>query len=406
MTKIDIKKFIDIPFAKRARCVVCETPFKKPLISLPDFPLTEIYTRRPLKKRAGYLDQEFHFCENCGQGQLAHVIDKDLLYGESFSYHFRTSESLTGRDSSLFFVNFLDRVVGKKRFKTIVEVGCNDLHLLRSISDRAEKLIGIDPILKGREKEWSRGKIVAVGDFLENIDLENDIDLVICKDTLEHVVDPKGFIQKILRKGHEDTLYFFQFPFLETLCDGMRFDQIFHQHLNYFSLKSILKMLDELGCELLDHTINHNLWGSILIVFKKGRNSVKYRRSAKKLSSKEILRKYGVFQQTMDLAQKRLEEFAGTVVYGYGAALMLPVLSYHLKNDFSGLKAILDDDQRKAGLYYINLPVKIIRRDQIADFRNAVVLITAIATFDNVRRILKNVFELNPKQIIVPMNVF
>ena len=41
-------------------------------------------------------------------------------------------------------------IVKDEKFKTIVELVCNDLYLLKSLKLYADKLIGIDPILKGK----------------------------------------------------------------------------------------------------------------------------------------------------------------------------------------------------------------------------------------------------------------
>ncbi len=402
--KFDIEKFRNIPFQQRTRCVVCHAKSPEALIELPDFPMTEIYTDELVKENVGRLDQFFQFCPECGHGQLARVIDVALQYGNAFSYFFRSSESSTGRDSSDFFVRFLDKTVGSRHFKTIIELGCNDLHLLKTIRSRADKLIGIDPILKGQEEAFSEGNIRAIGDFFENVDLDEDIDLVICKDTLEHVSDPYSFCKRIVDQAHDETLFFFQFPLLETLLAGCRFDQIFHQHLNYFSFFSLIVFLEKLGCELLDYTINASLWGSILIAFKKSKNVSKLKSKGKTIAMSEILSRYELFKQNMRVTSQRLAYLENEMVYGYGAALMLPVLCYHLKNDLSCLQCILDDDKRKEGLFYINLPVRIRTKEHIENFENSVIVLTALASMNNVRTILPKIFELKPKQVIVPLN--
>src|SRR3989338_3941792 len=399
---IDIGKFKNITFTRRTHCVICGEKSGAPVIRLPDFPMTEIYTKRKITEKAGFLDQNFHLCGRCGHGQIANVIDVNLQYGSAFSYYFRTSQSMTAHESTDFFVRFLNQTVKNRRFKTIVELGCNDLYLLKLIKSKAEKLVGVDPILKGREKEFSKGNVRAIGDFFENVVLEDGMDLVICKDTLEHVNDPKLFVKKIVKRASPDALFFFQFPLLETLLAGCRFDQIFHQHLNYFSLQSINHMLRELGCELLDYTINYNLLGSILVVFKKSKRKSKYKKLNVPVTSAEVLKRYELFKNNMKITSQRLMSLKNETLYGYGAALMLPVLSYHLKNDLSCLKCILDDDKRKEGLYYINLPVQIKSRAAVINFQDSVILVTPIASLNNARRILPKLFELNPKQIIVP----
>lgn len=388
--------------------MVCGEKTDKAIIELPNFPMTEIYTTEKIKEKVAFCNQSFHVCRKCGHGQISHVIDVSLQYGDSISYSFRTSKSATGRESSDFFINFLLKTIKSRRLGIVIEVGANDMYILRTLSGKADKLIGVDPILKGKEKEYSKGNIVAIGNFFEDVSLHEKFDVVICKDTLEHVEDPKQFAKKIVELGDDNTIYFFEMPFLETLLTGLRFDQIFHQHLNYFSLKSIIYMLRELDCELLDYQINYNLWGSILFAFKKGKNWQRFARNIRTFSPEEIIKRYALFKNSMDLTQKQLKliEKENEKIYGYGAALMLPVLSYHLGNDFSSFVCIIDDDISKDNLYYINLPVTIKYSGKIHSLHDSTVLITAISTINNTRRIIAKLSDANPKQIIVPLNIF
>ena len=95
-----------------------------------------------------------------------------------------------------------------------------------------------------------------------------------------------------MAKAHNETLFFFQFPVLETLLSGCRFDQIFHQHLNYFSFNSINHMLNELGCELLDHKIDTNHWGAVIIVFKKSTSKSRRLPGSRLITADAAIEKY------------------------------------------------------------------------------------------------------------------
>lgn len=402
----EIKNFVNIPFKRRKSCLICTDEAGESLINWPDFPMTEIYIDRRIKEKAGFVDQSFYFCKRCGHGQILNVVDPQLQYGDPASYHFRASESATGRETADFFIAFLNSVTGRKYFKNIIEIGCNDLYVLKALKSKAKELIGIDPILKGRETDDSLpNNITAIGDFFEKVVFKEEFDLVICKDTLEHIDNPKQFIKKIIDKSHNETLFFFQFPLLDMLFAECRFDQIFHQHLNYFSFKSINYIFDELGCRLLDYKINMNHWGSILVAFKKGRNNGEFLKAAPEISGSEIIRRYELFKNNMLLTSRYLSLLSKETIYGYGAALTLPVLSYHLGNDLSCLKYIVDDDKNKQGLYYINLPLSIQTAESIEDIRNSVILITAISSISNLRRILHKLIKLDPKQIIVPLKI-
>jgi hypothetical protein len=401
MNDIDVEKYRDITFVQRKCCEICNTSFDNPIIKLPDFPMTEIYTRNRVTGKAGICDQAFYLCRKCGHGQLQNVLDMELQYGNSIFYHFRTSQSSSGKKSADFFISFLLKTVGDRRFRTIIELGSNDLYVLKEIKDKAEHLIGIDPILKGQG--YSDDKITAIGDYFENVRLDKEIDLVICKDTLEHVAQPRKFVEQIVQSGQDDTLYVFEFPLLNTLVQNSRFDQIFHQHLNYFSYESINYMLNELDCELIAHDISYQHWGGILIAFKK----IAYNKKRKEypvLAEKDIINSFNTFQKNMEVTRERLLQFRKEKLIGYGAALMLPVLAYHLKTDFHELEFILDDDKNKEGTYYINLPVKI-RHTLGAEVRDATILLTAISSKHNVRSILSKLIEKKPRNIIIPMNI-
>lgn len=57
--RIDIGKFRDIRFERRAHCLVCGEKSGPPIIDLPEFPMTEIYTNELIKEKVGVLDQNF-----------------------------------------------------------------------------------------------------------------------------------------------------------------------------------------------------------------------------------------------------------------------------------------------------------------------------------------------------------
>ena len=413
MNTQDLEQLRRIKFSVRRHCLVCQARLGKPLIDLPDFPLTEIYTRKPVKERLGFVDQSFFICGHCGHGQINHIVDPKVLYAHT--YFFRTSTSPSAREATDRFLQFIQRTIKNKSFKTIVEVGCNDLYLLHLLKNRARHLVGIDPVLADYRGPVDP-KIKVVVDFIEHVDLAQAIgpspDVVISSHVLEHIADPVDSIRKLLKYAGPDTLFFFQFPGLESLVGDFRFDQIFHQHISYFTLPSVKYMLNGLDCDLVDAKVNPYHWGALMIAFRKKKSKMKASQVKAKagkaigmLDPAHVAGRYKMFVHTMALVNERLQSLKNEKVYGYGAALMLPVLSYHLKNDLSSLECIVDDDPNKAVLSYVNLPVKICSSQKV-NVGGATVLITATTALSNVRNILPKVIALKPKQIIVPLNIF
>jgi len=406
---MNLEKFKNIPFKKRTTCIVCDCVLDKPLINLPGFPLTEIYVDIPVTEKIGFVDQEFHFCKNCEHGQIGNVIAPEFLYGNN--YVTRTSTSSSAVKSIDVFLVFVNKILNNKPAKSVLDIGCNDVYTLKKLKNNAEKLYGVDPILKGKEEQFNDDQITVFGDFFENIDFQSkkiNFDVVLCSHTLEHVEHPKELISNLLKNSGEETLFFFQFPGLEPLVENAHFDQVFHQHLNYFSLKSILYLLNSVGAELVNFEFNNHHWGTLMICFKKKKEGVissnKFETDITSITEKEILAQYKLFKDSMALANERLASFNSETVYGYGAALMVPVLNYYIHN-FLSLKNIIDDDKNKDGLYYINTPIQIIHSEKIGEIKNSIIFITATTSKQAIRDIVKKLIDLNVKEIIIPVNL-
>ena len=266
----DIKQLLDIPYKIRKHCAICGLILGEPIIELPDLPLTEVYVKQPIKEKVGFVDQEFHVCGKCGHGQLSYIVDPKALYDRAVYFH-QTSHSATARTSIDFFLSFLNKTLKNRVFSSVIEIGCNDLYLLRLLKNRSKQLIGIDPIAP--PEDISADGIQFIKDYVENVDLGKYIKgkscLVVSVFTLEHVIEPRSLFQQLLEFADEKSLFVLKFPGLETLLDNLRFDQISHQHLHYFSLQSIIHLLEEYGGELLDYEINYHHWGAFVIAFKK-----------------------------------------------------------------------------------------------------------------------------------------
>jgi cyclopropane-fatty-acyl-phospholipid synthase len=401
-------KFKKIAFKKRTRCMICNSLNSDPVISLPNFPLTEIYVQNKVTEKLGFVDQEFCFCRNCGHGQISNIIDSEIVYGENYAT--RTSISSSAMTAIDVFLDFVKEITGNKKFKRIIDIGCNDLYALKKLSEKADSFYGIDPIWK--DKSHTDNKINVIGDFVENLDF-NQFDLseslILSSHTIEHIEDPQKLVGLLVDNSSKDTIFFFQFPSFEYLVKTAHFDQIFHQHLNYFTLASVLQMLESVGAELVAFKTNPWHWGTLMIAFKKKNTNAisrheQFRRLAVIPTEGEIKKKYAFFKDLMRMANERMCSLKDERVYGFGAALMLPVQSYYIKS-LSNLKYIIDDDKSKEGLYYLNFPIQIISSEKIADLKSSTIFICAINSKVPLRGIISKLLTLNVKEIIIPLNM-
>ena len=389
---------------EKASCSACGGENLDLVIELPDFPLTGVYVKEEQKKNTN-LDQGLCLCSSCGHGQLLYTIDPNTIYDQT--YFHRSSESPIATMGNDFFSIFLEKITSGRKFKSIVEVGCNDLYLLKKIAHQADQLLGVDPIWKGNDHVVD-GKIQVAGGFIEDVDFTQFLgekpDLIVSAHTFEHIDSPIEVFQNLVDKAADNATFVVEVPGFDSLLNINRFDQIFHQHIQYFSVASFRSMISKLRCEYLTHTFNYSYWGgTLLIAFRKGWTAKSDdAETSLKPTVEHCKNSFLQFKTQLESVMSVLDNIDG-VIYGFGGAQMLPTLAYHMGTDLSFLECILDDNPDRHGLTYPHLRARIKRPSASLDLSDASVLITAL---DSARPIMKRIIDLNPKYVVKPLCLF
>ncbi len=397
-------KFNNIIVKTREGCSICGYGNLVSILDLPNLPLTGFFSNKKQSLPVQGVNQKLLWCPKCGQGQLLHQVNPVILY-DSDKYTFRTSASASAKEGTNFLLNFLKSLIGKKILNYGIDVGCNDLYLLNEAASFIRKRLGIDPIWNQKNTGNLSDGTRVLGKTIEDVEFEKDIiskpDIVFCRHAIEHIFEPEIVIRKLMEFADEDTIFIFETPCFETLIERYRFDQVFHEHLQYFSLASFECILSMSGAEIISWTKNYHNWGAMVVAFKKSRS--KKRIFKFNYQKNEIRERVSIFHKQMDNVMQLLKKLSNSGIYGYGAAMMLPILGYHLGTDFTFLKALLDDDVKKDGKYYVNLPVQICYSGKIKNdvLSNSNVFITAV---DNVKPIMTKLLSIRPKNIIYPFH--
>ena len=366
-------------------CPICAGGMER-LIELPRFPITEMYepfTSTFLDR--GYIDQAFMYCEPCGHGKLRNVISPATLYGSS--YRTVTGKSVGALGAVLNFRQFIGKHIKDTEYDCVVDIGGNDGTLLEMF--RGKRRVAVDPnAVDGTE---------LVREFIENADLAHlkPAKKLICSShTLEHIEDPHVVFSK-LRDIVTDTDYCaFQFPSLKYLVEDYRFDQSHHQHVHYYSLRSISKLLHQYGFEITHAEYDASHYGALMVIFRKGDVEL----GAETISAHRIYDANIVFHNEMECLNDRMNDVKGVV--GYGAALMLPVLKYYIPR-VADIEYLVDEDESKHGLRYTNLNLEI---KPMRNLTGDTVMVTAFSTKMALRQIVGKLFRLQVKNIIVPFH--
>jgi len=382
-------------------CGISEAKDFHSLWKLPGLPMTECFGRYDPNHNLAF-DQELLISIPTGHVQLRNQLDPKILYGTS-EYSFRTGGSDKSRRGVDFFLAYLQQFTAGRFFESAVDVGGNDLFVVRGLTETARHCAVVDPICVQIDGQIIDG-IKVFGRFVEEVDFSSDFpraDLVICRHTLEHVANPRKVIDQWFRQCAEDCLYVVEIPCFENLVESLRFDAVFHQHVHYFDLSSFQRLIWECGGEYLGHTFNHqgSCGGALLVAFRRAKT--KQVKPEIELASRIAWfeRRIALYKTQMAMMKEELDALPGPV-YGYGASLMLATLGYHLQTDFSQLTCVLDDDVARDGATYENIPVTVRHTAKVAPAPNSSYLITSL---ENIRPIYRRILDLSPRRILVPL---
>ena len=371
-------------FEKRTQCPVCGGELEE-LLKFNGLPLTELFEpwSEEFLEARGHQDQSFMFCERCSHGTLGYVIPAKKLYGDGY----RTTTSKSEGASLIVrrFRDFIASACNVQDFATVIDIGANDGTLL-DLFPRLHR-VAIDPNASGAH--------VRIKEYFEDADLSGfkSKKIIVCSNTLEHIEDSHSVFSKLAKIMSTEDVAFFQFPCLDLLVEDYRFDQIHHQHVHYFSYQSIRALLAQHGFIGFRYNFDATHYGMLMVAFRKG---MQEQEVPAPISAYEIVRAYSVFKENCYSTSLRLHRSRAV---GYGAALTLPLLAWHIPALHS-ISALWDEDVTKHGLRYVNFNKRI---EPLGKVKNGTFVVTAVNSKIAGRQIVTKLFEAGARDVIVPL---
>ncbi len=202
--------------------------------------------------------------EACGLIQTKHTVPGSILYS---SYWYRSGVNRTMTDNLHGIARGVEAIVPLESGDLVVDIGCNDGTLLDGY-DKAKGLryLGFDPSDVARyamEKGYD-----VVNDFYSAKALRQRrpdqkakaITSIAMFYDLEH---PRTFVADIAEALAEGGIWVMELHYLPMMLEANAFDAIVHEHLEYYSLAVIERLVGEEGLEVVSAEINDMNGGSI-----------------------------------------------------------------------------------------------------------------------------------------------
>lgn len=201
-------------------------------------------------------------CEGCGLSQLKETVRPELLYT---NYFYRSNVSNTmKRDLRLVIEDALSRVDWKPG-DAVLDIGCNDGLMISMFPSQLSRY-GIDP---ARNVDWGHldPSITICNDYFPSPLIDDKKFKVITSTAMFYDLDdPNAGVRAIKQALHKDGVACIQVSYLYSTIRDMNFYDICHEHLEYYSLKTLCMLMERNGLKVFDASVNDVNGGSIRIL--------------------------------------------------------------------------------------------------------------------------------------------
>ena len=350
-------------FRHRTDCRLCHSDGVEVVVPLRPIPVATPNTGLPTQGQtadelaSALVPLDLYLCRNCGHLQLLDIIDPEVQYN-NFAYTTSISLGLTEH-----FGRLAEAVIARGRLSPgalVVEVGSNDGTLLRFFKDRGMRVLGIDPARATAMRATAEGIETLPTFFTEALAEQLCADrgpaaVVISNNTYANLDDLDGPTAGIRKLLAPDGLLVFETQHGADVIRRMLVDTIYHEHLSYFLVGPLLRLVEGLGAAVARARRVPVHGGSLRLAIRRGGlhcPEMLALAEAERRDGLQDLETYRAFARRVGENCDRLHEVvhsltsAGVRVVGYGASAKGNTL---LNRCSLPLAYIVDDNPLKHG---------------------------------------------------------
>jgi hypothetical protein len=205
-------------------------------------------------------------CRACTLVQLAHSFVPSELYGESYGYRSGLNRSMVQHLEREALG--LEALVGLSSGDVVLDIGSNDGTLLSCYTTKGLRLIGIDPTATKFSKYYPPDAVIAA-DFFSAAKFRELSDvparIITSVAMFYDLEDPVAFAREVGECLAPDGVWHFEQSYLPAMLATNGYDTVCHEHLEYYSLTTVLRIIDEAGLEPIEVRFNRINGGSFAV---------------------------------------------------------------------------------------------------------------------------------------------
>lgn len=217
------------------------------------------------------------WCPDSGLLQLQHTYDLSEMYGDNYGYRSGLNLSMVAHLQQK--VKHLQRLRPVQSGDVVVDIGSNDATLLKAYDCQGLKRVGIDPT-GNKFREFYTKDIQLIPDFFSsNVYREklkaSSAKIVTSISMFYDLESPTSFVKDIHDILDSEGIWHFEQSYMPTMLRMNAYDTVCHEHLEYYSLGVVKRLLENCDMKIIDVQMNAINGGSFAVTAARKESTLK-----------------------------------------------------------------------------------------------------------------------------------
>jgi NDP-4-keto-2,6-dideoxyhexose 3-C-methyltransferase len=342
------------------KCRICNKKQYSKIINLGNQPLSGVFPKIQSNKKVKQSPLNLIRCNSCDLIQLFDTANVGDMYGSSYGYNSGLSKLMINHLKDGFLKLTKYKKLAKKN--NILDIGSNDSTFLGFYPNNNLK-IGIDPSGPRFKKKYEKNKSELIANFFTYKNVNNNypnlkFDIITSYAMFYDINNPIEFCKDIYKLLKNNGVWNLELSYLPLLIQNMTYDQICHEHVTYYDLTMLQKVLKKAKLKINEVSFNEINGGSFNIICSKQNSNLKT--NTKKID--EILDNEKQYYEDKNLESfsLRIQNSATTLndflhniikskktIIGYGASTKGNIILNYSKIDKKIISIICDENPFK-----------------------------------------------------------
>lgn len=380
--KTNVQHLVQTEVLVRTTCRVCGNGALSPVLSLGEQYISDFVDTMTENASAPL---ELIICNadegGCGLLQLKHTADQGSLYR---NYWYRSGINQTMRDALQDITEKASKLVKLESGDFVIDTGSNDNTLLKSYKKQDIHRVGFEPAtnLMPYAKDPN---ITVLNDFFSaqpflKASNNKKAKIITSIAMFYDLEDPNAFTADAATCLDTEGVWIIQMAYLPSMLLDNIFDNICHEHLEYYSLLSLENLLARHNLKVIDVELNDVNGGSYRTYITHANNTsvqpfsgseqrIDALRNQEKTMKLDTLAPYQDFAQSVEGIKEKVTSFInqeiqnGKTVYVYGASTKGNTLLQYFGLDSSTITAAAERNPDKWGKKTVGTLIPIISEE-------------------------------------------